>query len=96
MTLTFDTHTILIAFGLTLFAGLSTGIGSMIAWMCKRTNTRFLSVVLGFSAGVMIYVSMIEIFAESNELLTASLGNPRRHMGDRRRFLRRHTSHRPH
>ncbi|MDD5017291.1 MAG: zinc transporter ZupT [Eubacteriales bacterium] len=74
--MTFDSHTILVAFGLTLFAGLSTGIGSLIAWTCKRTNTRFLSVVLGFSAGVMIYVSMIEIFGEANTLLTAALGTP--------------------
>lgn len=69
-----DTHTVLIAFGLTLFAGLSTGIGSLIAWACKRTNTRFLSVVLGFSAGVMIYVSFVEILAEARNLLTESLG----------------------
>ena len=70
----FDLQTIIVAFALTLFAGLSTGIGSLIAWMCKRTNTRFLSVVLGFSAGVMIYVSMIEIFGEAKTLLTAALG----------------------
>ena len=70
----FDTHTVLVAFGLTLFAGLSTGIGSLIAWTCKRTNTRFLSVALGFSAGVMIYVSFVEILAESHELLTQTLG----------------------
>ena len=71
-----DLQTVLTAFALTLFAGLSTGIGSLIAWMCKRTNTRFLSVALGFSAGVMIYVSMIEIFAESNRLLTDAVGAP--------------------
>jgi zinc transporter, ZIP family len=70
----FDTSTILIAFGLTLFAGLSTGIGSLIAFTCKRTNTRFLSVALGFSAGVMIYVSFVEIFAEARKTLTAALG----------------------
>ena len=74
--LSFDLRTVLMAFGLTLFAGLSTGIGSLIALLAKRTNTRFLSVVLGFSAGVMIYVSMIEIFAESNRLLTETLGDP--------------------
>ncbi len=74
--LSFSLDTVLMAFGLTLFAGLSTGIGSLIALLAKRTNTRFLSVVLGFSAGVMIYVSMIEIFAESNRLLTESLGSP--------------------
>ena len=72
--LNFDLTTILVAFGLTLFAGLSTGIGSLIAWTCKRTNTRFLSVALGFSAGVMIYVSFVEIFSESHKLLTQTLG----------------------
>ncbi|HQD06350.1 MAG TPA: zinc transporter ZupT, partial [Bacillota bacterium] len=53
---------VLLAFGLTLFAGLSTGIGSIIAFVAKKSNPKFLSVSLGFSAGVMIYVSMIEIF----------------------------------
>lgn len=51
------------AFLLTLIAGLSTGIGSLIALFSKTTNTKFLSASLGFSAGVMIYVSMIEIFS---------------------------------
>ena len=57
--------TIFYAFLLTLLAGLSTGIGSLIALLAKRTNRRFLSVSLGFSAGVMVYVSMIEIFAKA-------------------------------
>lgn len=51
-----------LAFGLTLLAGLSTGIGSLIALLARRTNTAFLSLALGFSAGVMIYVSMVEIY----------------------------------
>lgn len=64
-----ETGTILFAFGLTLFAGLSTGIGSALAFFTKHTNTRFLSVSLGFSAGVMIYVAFVEIFAKArNEL----------------------------
>ena len=54
-----STETILIAFGLTLVAGLSTGIGSMLAFFTKRTNTKFLATSLGFSAGVMIYVSFM-------------------------------------
>lgn len=62
------------AFLLTLLAGLSTGIGSLIALLAKRTNRRFLSVSLGFSAGVMVYVSMIEIFAKAQSALTAQLG----------------------
>ncbi len=61
--------TLLFAFLLTLFAGLSTGIGSAMAFFTKSTNTKFLSVSLGFSAGVMIYVSMVEIFQKSKESL---------------------------
>lgn len=64
----------LFAFGLTVFAGLSTGIGSGLALLTSRTNTKFLSFALGFSAGVMIYVSMIEIFKKSNDSLTMVLG----------------------
>lgn len=69
-----DTSNVLIAFGLTLFAGLSTGIGSAIAFFAKRTNTKLLSVSLGFSAGVMIYVSFVELFAEANHSLVEELG----------------------
>ena len=67
-------RTVILAFCLTLLAGLSTGIGSGIAFLCKHTNRKFLSVSLGFSAGVMVYVSMIEIFFKAQEALTAQLG----------------------
>src|SRR5690554_4955367 len=60
-----DNQTVIIAFLLTLFAGLSTGIGSLIAFMAKRTNTNFLSLALGLSAGVMIYVSFMEMIPRS-------------------------------
>jgi ZIP family zinc transporter len=70
----FDTSTVLFAFGLTLFAGLATGVGSIIAFFAKKTNTKFLAVSLGFSAGVMIYVSMIEIFFKAKEALENALG----------------------
>jgi len=63
-----------IAFGLTLFAGMATGIGSIIAFTAKRTNYRFLSVATGFSAGVMLYVSFVEIFPESATLIGARYG----------------------
>lgn len=69
-----DWNTVLFAFGLTLFAGLSTGIGSVMALLSKRTNTRFLSIALGFSAGVMIYVSMIDIFTKAQASLVSALG----------------------
>ena len=56
---------ILVAFLLTMIAGLSTGIGSFISLLSKRTNTHFLSIALGLSAGVMIYVSFMELMPES-------------------------------
>ena len=51
---------IFLAFGLTLFAGLATGVGSLMAFMSKKFNPKFLAGSLGFSAGVMIYVSLVE------------------------------------
>jgi ZIP family zinc transporter len=65
---------LLIAFALTAFAGLSTGIGSALAFFTNKTNEKFLSTSLGFSAGVMIYVSFMEIMPKAQESLTAALG----------------------
>lgn len=76
-------HAVFLAFTLTLLAGLSTGIGSGIAFLCRHTNRKFLSVALGFSAGVMIYVSMIEIFFKAQRALTAQLGERARAAGPR-------------
>ena len=69
-----ELNNVLFAFGLTLLAGISTGIGSALAFYTKQTNKKFLSVALGFSAGVMIYVSMIEIFANSRSALEVVYG----------------------
>ena len=73
--MTYDWNTILFAFSLSLFAGLSTGIGSALSLLANRTNTKFLSVMLGFSAGVMLYVSFVEIFQQSRETLIGVFGN---------------------
>ena len=62
------------AFGLTLLAGLSTGLGSLAALLTHRTNKAFLCAALGFSAGVMVYVSTIEIYAKARLALTGALG----------------------
>lgn len=70
-----EINNIVFAFLLTLFAGLSTGIGSALAFFAKKTNEKFLSAALGFSAGVMIYVSMIEIFPKARESLSAAVGD---------------------
>jgi len=69
-----DFHAVMTAFGLTLFAGLSTGFGSMLILFTKKTNVKLLSVSLGLSAGVMIYVSFMEILQSANTTLAAELG----------------------
>jgi ZIP family zinc transporter len=63
-----------LALGLTAFAGLATGIGSAIAFAAKKTNYRFLSVSTGFSAGVMLYVSFVEILYKGADALVESNG----------------------
>ncbi len=65
----------LIAFLLTLFAGLATGIGSLIGLVAKKTNKTFLSLALGFSAGVMIFVSFIEIYPKAHDLIASKSDN---------------------
>ena len=54
-----------IALALTLLAGLSTGIGSAIAYFIRRPRIAYLSFALGFSAGVMIYVSFMELLPQA-------------------------------
>jgi len=66
---------VLFAFSLTLLAGLATGIGSAMAFFTRRTNARFLTLALGFSAGVMIYVSFVEILAKGRDTLVIDLGH---------------------
>jgi len=65
---------ILFAFGLTIFAGLSTGIGSIMALLSKKFNPKFLAASLGFSAGVMIYISLVEIFPDARVSLSVIYG----------------------
>ncbi|MBN2401209.1 MAG: zinc transporter ZupT [Spirochaetes bacterium] len=69
------TENVLFALMLTLFAGLSTGIGSVIGLLSKKFNPKLLTIALGFSAGVMIYVSMIEIFVKARVSLSIPLGD---------------------
>jgi len=66
-----------VAMGLTVFAGMATGVGSIIAFAAGRTNYRFLSAATGFSAGIMLYVSFVEIFPEGLAALTLHYGDDR-------------------
>ena len=69
-------NNIILAFILTILAGLSTVLGAFLIFWIKTTCTKFLSFGLGLSAGVMIYLSFFELLKESNHLLTnGSSGN---------------------
>jgi zinc transporter, ZIP family len=57
---------------LSTIAGLSTAIGSLIALFSKKDDTRFLSLALGFSAGVMVTVSFAELLPESQKNIEAA------------------------
>ncbi len=63
MNLTFETA--IFALGLTLIAGMSTAVGSLMAFATREINTKFLSWALGLSAGVMVYVSFMELVPEA-------------------------------
>ena len=62
------------AFGLTLLAGLCTGVGSILSLLYKKFNPKFLGAMLGLSAGVMLYVSFVEIINKARISLTAVSG----------------------
>jgi len=68
-------NNVIFAMSLTLLAGLSTGVGGIVVLFSKRTNTKFLSVCLSFSAGVMLYISFAEILLEAFETLEDAYGN---------------------
>ena len=71
----YSTSTILAGLGLTLIAGLATGAGSCIAFFFKKTNTKFLSFALGFSGGVMVYISLVELLADAHKHLAETFGH---------------------
>lgn len=58
------------AFILTFLAGMATSIGGLIAFFAKRTKTTFLAYSLGFSAGVMIYISFSELLSSAREIIS--------------------------
>ncbi len=62
------------AFGLTLLAGLCTGVGSVLSLLYKKFNPKFLGAMLGLSAGVMLYVSFVEIINKARISLIAVSG----------------------
>jgi ZIP family zinc transporter len=63
-----NTENVGIAMALVVGAGASTGLGAAVVFfpsVVKLASRRVLAASLGFSAGVMIYVSFVEIFSKS-------------------------------
>lgn len=54
---------------MTFLAGLATIVGGFITFLVKKNNLKILSLGLGFSAGVMIFVSFTEILTTAEGLL---------------------------
>lgn len=58
-----------IAFSLTMLAGLTTAVGGAITFVTNKSDLKFLSLGLGFSAGVMIFISLVDIIPGAKEML---------------------------
>ena len=63
---------ILTALLLTLIAGAATGIGGAMVLFKKKISSDFLAGALGLSAGVMIFISLAELFPEAQAEITAT------------------------
>lgn len=64
-----------IAFSFTMLAGLTTAIGGCVAFFSQKNNLKVLSLGLGFSAGVMIFISLMDILPEAKLMLKANFPN---------------------
>lgn len=63
-------HNYAIALAITTLAGLATVGGGFLTFFVKRTNLSALSIGLGFSAGVMLFIALYSIMHEAQDFLT--------------------------
>lgn len=64
----------LIALILSTLAGLSTVLGGFITFFIKENSLKFLSFGLGLSAGVMLFISLVDLYPESCEMIKNQMG----------------------
>lgn len=64
----------LIALLLSTIAGLSTVLGGFVTFFIKENSLKFLSFGLGLSAGVMLFISLVDLYPEGGELIKAQMG----------------------
>lgn len=65
LSLNTDFHTVVMALLLTLGAGMATAIGAALSLSGKGPSERMTAGALGLSAGVMIYISLVELLPEA-------------------------------
>lgn len=73
--LTFDSQAVAVAFAITLLAGASTGFGGLLVALKSSPSNRFLAGSLGLSAGVMVYISLVELLPGGIDDLTEVYGH---------------------
>lgn len=69
------------SFLLTLIVGLTMGLGSIISFFIPSTNKRVMSLAMSFSAGIMIYISFMEILPEGIHHIEHYLGEGYAYIG---------------
>ena len=65
----------LTAFIFSTIAGLSTVIGGFVTFFIKGNSLKFLSFGLGLSAGVMLFVSLVDLYPHAGEMIEAQMGH---------------------
>lgn len=68
-------QTVWFALGLTLAAGLATGIGSLLALFTQRSGARRFSFFLGFSTGILLWIAFRQILPQTEQELGRGLSS---------------------
>lgn len=63
-----------IAVGLTVLAGLATGVGGLLTMFVRGRSTRMLAFAMGLSGGGMTYISFMELLPEAREAFLPAFG----------------------
>lgn len=64
----------ILSLGLTIVVGLSMGLGGLLSFFINNLNKKFLAITLSFAAGIMIYVSFMEMLPEGVHLIEDYIG----------------------
>ena len=68
------TKSYLLALLLSTIAGLSTVVGAFITFFIKENSLKFLSFGLGLSAGVMLFVALVDLYPTSCRMIKEQMG----------------------